>query len=464
MIYQVLANILILLVLVGFLYKMQTKYITFTKRVLTALVLGVGFGGVLQLIYGLESEILEESLRWFSLIGSGYVNLLRMIVIPLIMVSITSAIINLKDSDSLGKMGGMILGILMATTALSAMIGIGAAFGFGLSAEGLQSGAAELARATTLEDLNVSRGHITETIVGIIPQNPFYAISGQGANSTLSVVIFSGLIGIAGLGVKKKKPSEFEFFQKMVGVSYDVVMRLVTLILRLTPFGILALMTKVMASSSFNEILSLIKFVAASYVGLIIILMIHLVLVLMVGLNPIQYLKKIFPVLTFAFSSRSSASTIPLNIETQIKGLGVSEGVANLSASLGATIGQNGCAGLYPAMLAIMIAGAAGSGIEMNVSFILTLVVVTTVSSFGVAGVGGGATFAALIVLSALDLPVGLVGLLISIEPLIDMGRTAINVSGAMATGTVTAKLLNQIDVDVYNSAIAAADIEETRT
>ena len=454
---QVLANVIGLLVLVGILYKMQKKYMTFTNRVFAALILGVAFGAILQLIYGAESKVLEESLMWFSIIGDGYVNLLRMIVIPLIMVSITSAIINLKEGESLGKMGGIILGILIITTAVSAVIGIITALGFGLSAEGLQSGAAELARATKLEELNASREHITKTIVNIIPQNPFYAITGQGANATLSVVVFSGLIGIAGLGVKRKKPAEFEFFRKIVNTSHDIVMRLVTLILRLTPFGILALMTSVIASSKFNEILSLFKFVAASYAGLLVILMMHLIVVSMAGLNPVKYIKKIFPVLTFAFTSRSSAGAIPLNVETQVKKLGVSEGIANLSASLGATIGQNGCAGLYPAMVAIMIASVPGSGIEMNLSFMLTLVVVTTVSSFGVAGVGGGATFAALIVLSALNLPVGLVGLLISIEPLIDMGRTAINVSGAMVTGTVTAKILKQIDVDVYN-----LDVEET--
>lgn len=457
MIIKVLVNMIAFLVLVGILYRMQKKYVTFTKRVFTALVLGIGFGGVLQLIYGAESGVIDESIKWFSVIGSGYVNLLRMIVIPLIMVSITSAIINLKDGESLGKMGSIILGILIATTAVSAIIGVLTAFGFGLSAEGLQSGAAELARASKLEELNTSREHITKTIVNIIPQNPFYAMTGQGSNSTLSVVVFSGLIGIAGLGIKKKKPAEFEFFQKIVNTSHDIVMRLVTLILRLTPFGILALMTNVIASSKFSEILSLFKFVAASYVGLLVILIMHLLLVSMAGLNPFKYLKKTFPVLTFAFTSRSSASAIPLNVETQVKQLGISEGVANLSASLGATIGQNGCAGLFPAMVAIMIARVPGSGIEMNLSFILTLVVVTTVSSFGVAGVGGGATFSALIVLSALNLPVGLVGLLISIEPLIDMGRTAINVSGAMVTGTVTAKILKQIDVDIYNS-----DIDET--
>ena len=145
--------------------------------------------------------------------------------------------------------------------------------------------------------------------------------------------------------------------------------------------------------------------------------------------------------LTFAFTSRSSAATIPLNVETQINKLNVPPAIANLSASFGATIGQNGCAGLYPAMLAVMIAPTVGIN-PLDPSFIISLIAIVTISSFGIAGIGGGATFAALIVLSTLGMPVALAGLLISIEPLIDMGRTAVNVSGSMTAGTITSRIL----------------------
>lgn len=137
-------------------------------------------------------------------------------------------------------------------------------------------------------------------------------------------------------------------------------------------------------------------------------------------------------------------------MQTQNKKLGVSEGIANLSASFGATIGQNGCAGIYPAMLAVMIAPTAGVD-PTSWSFILTLIVVVMISSFGVAGVGGGATFASLIVLSTMNLPVALAGLLISVEPLIDMGRTALNVNDSMTAGVITGKVMNEVDKDVYN-------------
>src|SRR5699024_8443434 len=133
----------------------------------------------------------------------------------------------------------------------------------------------------------------------------------------------------------------------------------------------------------------------------------------------------------------------PLNIQAQKNSLGVDEGIANMSASFGATMGQNGCAGIYPAMLAVMIAPTIGID-PLSFEFIIQLVLIIGISSFGVAGVGGGATFAALIVLSSMNMPVALAGLLISIEALIDMGRTALNVNGSMVTGTLTSRVLNK--------------------
>jgi L-cystine uptake protein TcyP (sodium:dicarboxylate symporter family) len=210
-------------------------------------------------------------------------------------------------------------------------------------------------------------------------------------------------------------------------------------------------MAQMVAKSSVQDILNLISFVLASYSALAIMLCVHLLVVSTTGLHPARYLKKIFPVLAFAFSSRTSAGAIPMSVQTQTARLGTPEGIANFAASFGSMMGQNGCAGIYPAMLAVMIAPTVGID-PMAPAFLLQLLAVVTFGSVGVAGVGGGATFAALIVLSAMNLPVALAGLLISIEPLIDMGRTAINVSGSIAAGTFTSRMLGQTDVAVFNS------------
>jgi len=226
-------------------------------------------------------------------------------------------------------------------------------------------------------------------------------------------------------------------------------MRMVTLVLRLTPFGVFALMAKMVAGSSLQDILGLLNFVVASYAALALMFCVHLAMVSGVGLNPLRYVKKIFPVLVFAFTSRTSAGSIPMSVATQTARLGTPEGTANFAASFGATIGQNGCAGIYPAMLAVMIAPTVGID-PFTAAFLLPLLAIVAFGSIGVAGVGGGATFAALIVLSAMDLPVALAGLLISVEPLIDMGRTALNVSGSIAAGTVTSRALGQTDMQVF--------------
>ncbi len=462
MIYPII-NLAFFALLIALLLKQQRTEQTLSKRVFTSLGLGVLFGGALQLIYGGGSQIVADTLEYVNIVGAGYVSLLKMIIMPLIMVSIIGAIVKVKDSGSLGKISGLTIGILLATTAASALIGILVSNMFGLSADGIVQGAREIARGEMLESrlTNIEAVSFADMVISFFPGNPFADLAGSRATSTIAVVIFSAFIGVASLSVMRTHPELGASFEKFINVAQEIVRTLVRMVLSLTPYGVLALMTKVVAGSNYADILSLINFVIASYVGLALILVMHLVLVSFVGVNPIRFLKKILPVLLFAFTSRSSAGTIPLNIDTQVKQLGNGEGVSNFSASFGATMGQNGCAGLYPAMLAVMIAPTIGIN-PLDPGFIATLIAIVTISSFGIAGVGGGATFAALIVLSALDMPVALAGLLISIEPLIDMGRTAVNVSGAMTAGTITSRVLGQADDTIFNQDLETDTTADT--
>lgn len=449
-----LLTILVLLVataILVLLYRMQKKYVSFSKRVLIALVLGLAFGGALQLIFTVDSEVVQASNTWISIIGSGYVRLLNMIVIPLVFVAITTSIVN-QSSDSLKKSATSIIAILIFTTALSAAVGAGVAGAFNLDSSQLMAGQAEQARSETLENtlVDFQSRPIPQQIMEIIPRNIFYAMSGQGSSATLSVVFFAAFLGVATIGLRKKKPESAQQFTQLLNTLHDVVMRMVTMVLRLTPYGIFALLSRFVSTSNFSEIFRLIEFVGASYIAIFIMFVIHLLILMAYKLNPLTFIKKASVPLTFAFSSRSSAGTLPINVETQVDKLGVSSGVANLSASLGTSIGQNGCAGIYPGMLAVMI--AIGLNIPMDISFFVRLILITSISSFGIAGVGGGATFAALTVLSAMGLPVGLVGLLIAIEPLIDMARTALNVSGSMIAGVISAKRVGELDLERYNA------------
>ncbi|RIW32717.1 L-cystine transporter [Bacillus salacetis] len=447
-----LANIAAFLIIAGILFYMQKKHLSFSKRVFAALGLGIVFGFALQWLYSPGDETLAQSIDWYNIVGIGYIKLLQMVVMPLVFVSILSAFTKLKLGNNLGKIAALIIGLLVGTTAIAAVVGIAAAQGFGLEAIQIEQGDAEAARGLQLEERSAAMEDQSypQRILELLPANPFLDFTGERATSTIAVVIFAAFLGVAYLGVYRKEQETAEFFKKIIDAVYAVIMRVVKLVLRLTPYGVFAIMAKTVATSDFDAILKLGKFVAASYAALIVMLAIHLILLTRAGLNPITYLKKAFPVLTFAFTSRSSAGTLPLTINAQTKHMGVSEGIANFSGSFGLSIGQNGCAGVYPAMLAVMIAPTVGIN-PMTPSFIFTLIVIVAISSFGVAGVGGGATFAAILVLSAMDLPIALAGLLISIEPLIDMGRTAVNVSGAMTSGLITSKVTKELDTAVYD-------------
>jgi len=445
-------NLAVALAACYLLYRMQAAHLSFTKRVFSALGLGVALGAVFQYAYGAGSATVLQTNAYLDIVGTGYVSLLQMIVMPLIMVSIIAAILKLKDASSLGKISALTIGMLMLTTVIAASIGIAMAKLYGLSAASLTSSAAEVARGQVIQGKLGAAQAITlpSMLLSFIPANPFLDMTGARSTSTIAVVLFSIFVGVSATGIAAKEAAMFASFQHFIHVAQTIVMRMVTLVLRLTPFGVFALMTQVVANSSLASILNLISFVLASYSALILMFCVHLLFVSGAGLNALRYARKIAPVLLFAFTSRTSAGAIPMSVQTQVERLGTAPGIANFAASFGAVMGQNGCAGIYPAMLAVMIAPTVGID-PMNFSFIAQLLAIIVVGSVGVAGVGGGATFAALITLSAMNLPVALAGLLISVEPLIDMGRTALNVSGSIAAGTVTSRVLGQTDMQTFD-------------
>lgn len=429
---------------------MKKLNISFNIRVISALVVGIVLGIVLQLVA--PKEQIGKAMSWITLVGSGYVRLLRMIVFPLIFVSITKAIAN--QEKNVGRSAAKIMAVLMVTVAISALVGALTSSVFNLTAEGLQSSTAEVERGEKLLETmhNFEAKPVQQQILEIIPTNPFYALTGQGPNATLATVFFAAMLGLAALYLKRANVKSADLFIDVLNSFSDVIMRMVKIVLRLTPYGVMALMTNVMATSNYSEVLRLLSFILASYVAIIIMFIIHGLIIGAFGLNPLTFFRKSMPNFMFAFTSRSSSGTLPITITNMEENLGVPSGIANLAGSLGTSIGQNGCAGIYPAMLAVMIAPTVGID-PMSIGFLAKLVIVTTLGSFGIVGVGGGATFAAIVVLSSMGLPIELAGLLIAIEPLIDMGRTALNVSDSVVAGVVAAKSEGVLDEEIYNRA-----------
>lgn len=425
---------------------LKKKNISFTLRIVAGLVLGLVYGIVLQLTFGATGDVTVLSNQWFGIIGSGFTKALQFLIVPVVLVSIVNAITKSGTGSNAAKSSGKVLATLLITTAISALLGYVTVLAFRLDAGKLVSA------VTTKTDHTPT--DIPTSILNFIPSNLFEALSG---NFAIPVVLISALIGISILTIKKENAQLGEKFISGINGANELVMTITDYIIGFTPYGVLALIGKITSTKDFNSVLTLFFFVLAIYVAVIIMFIIHLLILSSFKLNPVQYLRKVLPALVFAFTSRSSAATLPLTIKTQIDKLGVDSAVANLSSAFGTTIGQNGCAGIYPAIVATVVAKALGWDI-LSIGFIALLVIYIVITSFGIGGVGGGATNATILVLSLFGLPIDLVAILISVDFIIDMARTALNVNDAILAGVVTSKLEKTFDDSVFNSKTALSE------
>ena len=438
-----IVNLVLFAALLSLLYQFsKNSAFTLSRRVFMGLIGGIVFGMYLQGAFGGNPEVMEATLEWTNVVANSYVALLRMMIMPLILITMIAAVLKVEEIKSLGKIGGTVVGTLIVTTVIAALVGITIALLFGLNAGDLAGGEVEMARAEVLQARqgSVADLSLAELLVSFVPSNIFSDLAGQRSMSIIGVVVFGLIFGVAALLVAEDNAEQGKSIRGGVDTLQAIIMRLVKLVMALTPYGVLALMSRVIATSDGEAIRNLISFVIASYIAIAIMFAIHAAIIIGLGANIKTYFQKVWPVLTFAFVTRSSAATIPMTIRAQIEELKVPAPIANIAASFGATIGQNGCAGIYPAMLAVMVAPTMGVDIDLN--FIVSLLVIIAIGSFGIAGVGGGATNAALVVLPAMGFPVTIAALLISIEPLIDMARTALNVNGAITTGMIATRLL----------------------
>ncbi|WP_080799937.1 L-cystine transporter [Arabiibacter massiliensis] len=451
----------VLAVFVGLLvvlWLLKRRGVGFTPRVFTALGLGIALGVGIQLALGRGSEAATAALDWMAVVGQGYIALLKMLVMPLVFVAIVGAFTRTQATEHLGRIGAVVLAVLLGTVAVAALTGWAAVVLSGLAGASFTDAGAS-ANAASLEALQAGQQQVADLtlpqmILSFIPVNVFADLAGSRATSTIAVVIFAAIVGLAYLKLRDRDSEQADFFKQLIDSLYGIVMRIVAMVLALTPYGVLALIAHVMATSDYAAVLDLGKFVAVSYGALAFMFLVHLVILFANRVSPLAYVRKAFPVLSFAFVARSSAGAVPLNIETQTHALGVDEATANFAASFGMSIGQNGCAGIYPAMLATIIAPTVGIDV-LSPTFVAGLVAVVVISSFGVAGVGGGATFASLIVLGTMGLPIEIVGLLASVEPLIDMGRTALNVSDSMVAGVTASNAIGALDRTVLRDPAA---------
>lgn len=431
--YLLLGNfktVLFLIILIATFFinkKMQVKKINFTFRMIASIAMGVTIGILIQFLAGfpeIPSDIswVKEVTSWYGFFGSGFMDLLKMIVVPIVFISIVKLIINMKGKN-LGKLTIKTIAMLMITTIISAAIGVIVAniFNIGSDMQMISNSEEQLREVTT----------IVKTLRDLIPSNPFAAM--VNAN-VVGVIIFAAFIGFATRRINEKQPEVVDVFIKWVEGAYSIINSIAMTIIKFMPYAVTALMANTIASNGLSSVIVVMDFTVALYVSVAIMFVIHLVIISMNGINPIKYIKNAFEPIALAFTSRSSLGTMPVTVKTLIEKFKIDEGTATLTASLGANMGMNGCAGIYPALAVVTIANMLG--INMDISFYVMLMIVIAISSLGIAGIPGTATIALALTLSGMGMGeyFPLLGGIIAIDPILDMGRTMLNVNGAIAT------------------------------
>lgn len=441
-------TILFLALLIGLFFaisKLEKKKVKFSTRIIISTLIGLFIGVIIQWIAGFPSNPSEvpwisEVAKWYGLFGYGFMDLLKMLIVPLVFLSIIRVIINMKDGEKLGKLTGRSIGMLLGTTAIAAIIGIvvGNLFKLGVSSEVVQS-------TSELKEIS----SVVDTLRGLLPSNPVKAMADA---NVVAVVIFAAFIGIAIKRLNKKHSAEIKPFTDLIEASYKIITSVTITIIKLMPYAVIALFANTIAARGISAIFAAIDFIIALYVSLAIMFVVHLIIISLNGLNPIKYIKNVAEPLLLAFTSRSSLGTLPVTIETLTKKIGIENGISSFVGSIGSNGGMNGCAGIYPALVVITIANM--SGTPMNFSFYVMLIIVTAIGSLGITGLPGTATIAVSVVVSGMGLGAyfPLAGAILAIDPILDMGRTLINVNGTMVTAVTVGNSLNQLDKDVFNS------------
>ncbi len=424
--------------------KMEKKKVKFSTRMISAMGIGLVLGLFIQLVAGFPKDPssirwIEEVSKWYGLVGNGFMDLLKMLVVPLIFVSIIRVIINMKDGVNLGKLTLKSLTVLLGTTALAAIVGLVVGNLFNLGA-----GEVLITSNTDIREIT----SIVDTLRGLLPSNP---VNAMAEGNIVAVVIFAAFIGTSMKRLNKKYSDVIKPVWDLVEASYKIITSVAMTVIKFMPYAVVALLANTIAARGVGAILGVVDFIIALYVSVAIMFIIHLIIIALNGLNPFKYVKNVMEPLILAFTSRSSLGTLPVTIETLTEKAGVDNGVASFVGSLGSNAGMNGCAAIYPALMAVTVANM--SGTPMDFSFYGMLLVIIVISSLGIAGLPGTATMAVSVVISGMGMGAAfpLVGGIIAIDPILDMGRTMLNVNGTMVTAVTVANSFGDINKEKFN-------------
>ena len=382
----------------------------------------------------------------FKVVGQIFISLLKMLVVPLVFISLVCGSSSLSDPSMLGRVGGKTIALYLLTTAIAVTLALGSAIIFqpGIGAEPVDVVAAVIAEATPF----------TQVLINMVPTNP---VAAMADGQMLPIIFFAVLLGISITLSKDVGVRVSNWFNDMNAI----IMKLVTLVMRFAPYGVFSLIAILTATSNAGDFIALGK-----YVGLVFaVLFVHALVVyptilwLFGRLSPIIFLSKLRAAMLFAFSTASSNATIPVTLETVEKKIGVNNKIASFTVPLGATINMDGTAimqGIATGFIAQFY------GIDLSMTQYLMVVVMVILASIGTAGVPGVGLVVLAGVLTQVGLPAEGIALILGVDRLLDMTRTVVNITGDSMVTTLVAKSEGELDMDVFNDPNAGLEYEDS--
>ena len=419
--------------------KKAKKKLGLSTTIFISLIVGALFGVAIH--YWMPESYFRDTILVegiFYVVGQGFIRLMQMLVVPLVFCSLVCGSMAIGDTKNLGKVGVKTIGFYIATTALAVIIALTTAYvidpGIGLDMDAIQ--VAEVASST-------SSTSIVDTLLNIIPKNP---IGSMASGDMLPIIVFALFVGVMLAKLGNKADVVATFFSQF----NDVMMEMTMAVMKLAPIGVFCLISRTFATVGFAAFKPMLKYMGSVSLALVIqcFIVYQVLLFIFTRLNPMKFIKKFAPVMGFAFSTATSNATIPMSIDTLNKKMGVSKQISSFTIPLGATINMDGTS-IMQGVAVVFIAQA--YGIELTMANLATVVLTATIASIGTAGVPSVGLVTLAMVLTSVGLPTEGIALIMGIDRILDMLRTAVNITGDAVCTTIVCHQEGALDREVFN-------------
>ena len=418
----------------------EKKKISLTSMIFIALIAGAITGMVLHYLVpdsSVKNDVIVEGVLY--VLGQGFIRLMKMLVVPLVFCSLVCGSMAIGDTKKLGNVGGKTLAFYLVTTAVAVAVALGIGTllrpGIGLDMSKIQVNASDI---ETMESTS-----LVQTILNIIPDNPIKSLA---SGEMLQIIVFALIIGVilAKLGERAETVSNF------ISQFNDVMMEMAMTVMKVAPVGVFCLIARTFATVGFSAFAPMLKYMGNVTLALALqcFVIYQVLLFVFTRLNPIKFVKKFLPVMGFAFSTATSNATIPMSIDTLNKKMGVSKQISSFTIPLGATINMDGTS-IMQGVAVIFIAEA--YGIHLTPANLATVVVTATLASIGTAGIPSVGLVTLAMVLNSVGLPTEGIALIMGIDRILDMLRTAVNITGDAVCTTIVSHQEKALNREVFN-------------